>query len=201
MNRMVTAEHISSTFSRRSNGHKRRNDMSATVGKYEKDGPPLPSNPEGAYGKTARFPAKDTVVTSHSGNGLTGLMATSDEIQRIRLSIHRELELAKHIRAEADKYRQETEARARSQAQMLILQARLTIKKEIEEMKRLTTEEIQQILADMRMIRITAQEELGAQRKFTDAARIRALSMAIQEPAEETGEEEKAEEIEEEVSV
>ncbi len=37
------------------------------------------------------------------------------------------------------------------------------------------------VLADIRMIRIMAQEELAAQRKFTDAARLRTMSMAIQD--------------------
>ena len=37
------------------------------------------------------------------------------------------------------------------------------------------------MLADVRMIRITAQEELDIQRKFNAAARIRTLSFACQE--------------------
>ena len=46
--------------------------------------------------------------------------------------------------------------------------------------------EIQQVLADIRVIRITSQEELAAQRKYTDAAKLCALSMALSEETEET---------------
>jgi hypothetical protein len=97
--------------------------------------------------------------------------------------MQRELGIARQIRTEAERYQRETETKARSQAQILILQARLATKKEIAELKRNIKEEIQRALTDIRMIRITAQEELGAQRKFTDAARIRALSLAVQQEA------------------
>ena len=40
-------------------------------------------------------------------------------------------------------------------------------------------EEIQKVLADIRVIRITAQEELAAQKKFTDAARLRSFTLSL----------------------
>ncbi len=46
-------------------------------------------------------------------------------IQQIRLSAQRELELARRMRAEAQRYQMETETRARSEAQQLILRTRL----------------------------------------------------------------------------
>ena len=84
------------------------------------------------------------------------------------------------MRAEAQRYQQETETKARSQAQQLILRTRLASQKEIEELIRRSSDEIQKVLADIRVIRITAQEELATQRKFTDAARISNLSLAVQ---------------------
>ena len=123
------------------------------------------------------------------GHELAKLRAAIAEIQRIRLSAQNELELVKKIRAGAEKYRQDMETKARSQAQMVILQARLAAKKEIAGVGRATKEEIQKVLAD---ILITAQEGLEIQRRFTDAARICALSPASEEEARERSESEEA---------
>lgn len=112
---------------------------------------------------------------------LAKLRTAAVVVQQIRLSAQRELELAKKIRAEAQRYQKETETRARSEAQQLVLRARLATQKDIEELIRQASAEIQKVLADIRTIRITAQEELAAQQKFTDAARLCSLSMALQE--------------------
>jgi len=85
------------------------------------------------------------------------------------------------MRDDAHRYQQETATRARSDAQQFILRTRLATQRETEELIRQASEEIQKVLADIRMIRIMAQEELAAQRKFTDAARIRSMSMAIRD--------------------
>ena len=42
------------------------------------------------------------------------------------------------------------------------------------------------MLADIRIIRITAQEELAAQRKFTDAAKLSTMSLAIKKNLDKT---------------
>jgi hypothetical protein len=105
-------------------------------------------------------------------------------VQRIRLSIQQELEMVRKMRAEAVRYQQETATKARSEAHQLVLHARLETQREIEELIRQASEEIQKVLADMRVIRITAQEELAAQKKFTDAAKICSLSLAIKEDME-----------------
>jgi hypothetical protein len=109
----------------------------------------------------------------------------------MRLSARRELELARRIRADACHYQQESANRARSEAQALMLKARLTTRREIEALVRRATEEVQKVLADIRVIRITAQEELAAQRKFTDAARLGSLSMGIGEGEHKPGENKK----------
>jgi hypothetical protein len=110
-----------------------------------------------------------------------GLKEAVAEIQRLRLSARRELELARQIRADACRYQQETAILARSEAQQLILKARLAVRRETEDLARKAAEEVQRVLADIRVIRITAQEELAAQRRFTDAARICSMSSAIGE--------------------
>jgi hypothetical protein len=102
-------------------------------------------------------------------------------VQRIRLSAQQELELIRRTRAEALKYQQETGTKARSEAHQLILHTRLQTQREIEELIRQSSEEIQKVLADIRIIRITAQEELAAQRKFTNAARLQSMSLSIKE--------------------
>jgi len=123
------------------------------------------------------------------GHELAKLRAAISEIQRIRLSAQNELELVKRIRAEAEKYRQDIETKARSQAHLIILKARLAAMKEIAGLGRATKEEIQRILAD---VLATAQDGLELQRRFTDAARICALSPEFQEEAEERSESEEA---------
>ncbi len=69
--------------------------------------------------------------------------------------------------------------KARSEAQRLMLQTRLTIRKEVQEMIREAKEEVHKVLADIRVIRMTAQEELAAQKKFTDAARLRSFTLSL----------------------
>ena len=120
-----------------------------------------------------------SAATSKIANDYENLRAASSAVQKIRISAQRELELARKMRAEAQQYQKVTEIKARSEAQQLILRTRLTTQKEIEELIRKSGEEIQKVLADIRVIRITAQEELAAQRKFTDAAKIATLSLAL----------------------
>jgi hypothetical protein len=110
-------------------------------------------------------------------------------VQQLILLAQRELETARKMRARAERYLQETEIKARSEAQRLILQTRLTLRKDTEKMMRQANEEIQKVLADIRMIRITAQEELAAQKKFTDAARLRSFTLSLQKDDSELEEE------------
>jgi hypothetical protein len=130
-------------------------------------------------------PIKKNPVPTQFNNGLrkdelSSLKEAASAVHQIKISAQHELEQARKMRGDAYKYQQETATRARSDAQQLILRTRLATQREIEELIRQASEEIQKVLADIRMIRIMAQEELAAQRKFTDAARIRSMSMAIQ---------------------
>ena len=143
------------------------------------------------FGRAAKLPAQALVGTNYVEDELAKLRAARAEVQRIRLSAQCELELTKQMRTEAQRYRQETETKARSQAKLLIFQAHLATKKEIEELHRKISEEVQKVLADIRMIRNTAQDDLEAQRRFTDAAKIRALSFAVQEETEQKSKSEK----------
>lgn len=111
----------------------------------------------------------------------TEVLISKDAIQQIHLRAQRELELIQQIRAEAVRCRREIETKILSQAQILNIHTRLTTQKEIAELKRKANEEIQKILADIRMVLIAAQGELEAQKKFTGAARIRALSLEVEE--------------------
>ena len=129
--------------------------------------------------------------TSSMKNDYDSLKEAAQTVHRIRLSAQQELEMARKMRADAHRYQREMETKARSEAQQLILQARLASQREIEELIRKASEEIQKVLADIRVIRITAQEELAAQRKFTDAARISSMSFAIQDNDEKPTEKQK----------
>jgi hypothetical protein len=120
-----------------------------------------------------------SAATNKMANEYENLRAAASAIQQIRISAQRELELARKMRAEAQQYQKATEMKARSEAQQLILRTRLSTQKEVEELIRKAGDEIQKVLADIRVIRITAQEELAAQRKFTDAAKLATLSFAL----------------------
>jgi hypothetical protein len=108
-----------------------------------------------------------------------GLKEAAAVVQRIKATALRELEEVRKMKADARRYQQETATKARSEAQQLMLRTRLATQREVEELIRQASEEIQKVLADIRVIRITAQEELAAQRKFTDAAKLSNMSLAI----------------------
>jgi hypothetical protein len=114
-----------------------------------------------------------SVVTA----GNTDLREAAAEIRQLRLSARHELELARQAREEAVRYQQATGIRARSEAQQLILKARLATQQQIEILRQ-AGEEIQKALDDIRIIRIAAQEELAAQRRFADAAHLHSMSSA-----------------------
>ena len=133
------------------------------------------------YGKPT---ARASVNKNHLGDELTKLRVALAELQRMQTEVRRDLGIVRRIRVEAERFQQGIEAKAQSQAQMFLLQTRLTTQKEIAGLQSTYGEQMQKILADLRMIRITAQEELETQRKFTDATRIRALSFACQADTE-----------------
>jgi vacuolar-type H+-ATPase subunit H len=110
-----------------------------------------------------------------------GVVANVINSRQLILNARRELEIARRLRMQALQYLRETETRARSEAQRLILQARMTIRKEIEDLIRQANQEIQKTLVEIRVIRVTAREELAAQKKFTDAARLRSFTLSLQE--------------------
>jgi hypothetical protein len=109
--------------------------------------------------------------------------------QQLILDAQRELAIARRMRIEAQRYLRETKLKAKSEAQQLVLQARMTVHEEIEKLVDQANEEIRKALADFRVIRITAQEELAAQKKFVDAARLRYFTLSLQEDEVNTGRE------------
>ena len=112
---------------------------------------------------------------------LSRMRAAEVEIRRMRISAQRELQLMRQVRVEAERNLREIEIKARSQTQLLIIQTRLATKKEIAEFSRKVGQEMQKALADIRLIRSTAQKELETQQKFTNAARLKALSLVFPE--------------------
>ncbi len=142
-------------------------------------------------GQMGELPSPRSVATSPIQDELAKLRAAATSVQKIRLSAQHELELARQTRANAQRYRQEMETKARSQAQQLILRTRLATQKEIEELLRESSAEIQKLLADIRMLRITVQEELAAKQKLTDATELCSLALTLQEETAEPEEKRK----------
>ena len=124
----------------------------------------------------SRPPSVRPVSQSNAGAG-----EATTSLHRIRTIAQQELELIRRMKAEAIKYQREMAIKARSEAHQLVLHARVATQREIEDMIRQANEEIQKVLADIRVIRITAQEELAAQRKFTDAAKLNNMSSSMKE--------------------
>lgn len=156
----------------------------APAGNRQREKHALNHYPAKIPGNNGKPTVRASVNKNHLGDELTKLRVTLADIQRMKTEARHELEMVKRIRVEVERCQQETEAKARSQAHMLILQARLATHKEIAKFKGTYGEQIQKILTDFRMIQITAQEDLEAQRRFTDAVKIRALSLACQEDTE-----------------
>jgi hypothetical protein len=130
-------------------------------------------------GQATKVTVAGTPATTPIKNDFANLKEAAMVIQRIRLNAQKEIEEVRKMRADALKYQRETATKARSEAQQLVLRTRLATQREVEEMIRQASEEIQKVLADIRIIRITAQEELAAQRKFTDAAKLSTMSLAL----------------------
>ena len=128
-------------------------------------------------GQGRRTSAQTWPAANSIEDELARLRAASAEVHRIRLSAQRELQQVKQLRTEAERYRQQTETKARSDAQLLILQTRLAARKELEELKRRVNEEIQKVVSDIDILRnIIAQDEVEALRKLAMAAKIRDLA-------------------------
>lgn len=158
------------------------NQMSNTVtpkGNVQKVSAGASASRGGAGGQVKKALASVQPVTGGIKSEFASLKEAAQVIQRIRLSAQQELEMVRKMRADVQRYQMETATKARSEAQQLVLKTRLSTQREIEEMIRKASEEIQKVLADIRIIRITAQEELAAQRKFTDAAKLSTMSLAI----------------------
>lgn len=157
---------------------------SSSKGTLRKAGPALGTTYKGAPGQIRQKLAFDPTPPSSIKDDFASLQDAASKVQQLRQSAQHELDQARKMRAQAQRYQQEAATKARSEAQQLILRARLSTQREIEELIRKASEEIQKMLADIRVIRITAQEELAAQKKFTDAARIHSLSLSIGEEDE-----------------
>ena len=114
------------------------------------------------------------------------------EVEALKLNLKRQLEQARQLKAEADQYRLATGMKARSEAQLLLLDARLAIKREISKLELEAFEEAKKLLVDIRLIRLAAQQELEAQRQFTNAARINALSGGAARDGDDGGEKAKS---------
>jgi hypothetical protein len=137
----------------------------------------MPEKPRKSVSMSAVSPIRDDYST---------LREAALSVQRIKASAQQELEQIRRMRADAVRYQMETATKARSEANQLVLRTRLATQREVEELIRQASEEIQKMLADIRVIRITAQEELSAQRKFTDAAKLNSLSFTMKEQFEKT---------------
>lgn len=142
------------------------------------------ANPMASFTKKNPLARPQTAPVVSTQNEVNNLKEVTAAVHQIKVSAQRELEAAKKMREDAQRYQMITATRARSDAQQLILRTRLATQRKTEELLRQAGEEIQKVLADIRMIRIMAQEELAAQRKFTDAVKLRTMSFSLQNDAD-----------------
>jgi hypothetical protein len=160
---------------------------------------PVPGVNNNAKGATAlkapaavkKAPLRTPPTAGPTANNLLGYGETAVAIQRVLASAKQELDLIRRMKAETANYQQAAATKARSEAHQLVLNARLTTHREIEEVVRQASEEIQKVLADIRVIRITAQEELATQRRYTDAVKLNNISQTIKEAFKKEVEQEK----------
>jgi vacuolar-type H+-ATPase subunit H len=106
---------------------------------------------------------------------------TAATLKQILESAKEELILIRKMKEEIVRYHQQTTNKARSEAHQLILSARLKTQREMDAIIRQTNEEIQKVLADIRVLRITAQDELATQRRLTDVATLNSLTLSIKD--------------------
>lgn len=162
-----------------------------------KTGAALKANvPKSAPMKPVSPPAKKTLSSKTRAEDVLSYNDTSAALRRVLTSAQEELALIRRMKAETARYQQKTAVKARSDAHQLVLNARLTTHREIEELIRQSSEEIQKVLADIRVIRITAQEELAAQRRFTDAVKLAGLSFSLQDALHKPAEQDKENKVE-----
>ena len=135
-------------------------------------------------GRPVPLPAR----TSGAGGTGNGARAARAEVEKQLAMVHRELEQVRRLRVETEQYQKTAIVRANKEAQMLILNTRQAMRREIAALRQKFSAEVEKLVADIEALRVTAQHELTAQRKFTDAAKIRAISGSFpEEPAAETG--------------
>ncbi len=105
---------------------------------------------------------KETTTLHDIEADFGGLKEAAARVAELRRSAERELELARRLKAEARQSQPEAGYDAASEARQLALRTRLANQRDIEELIRKASDEIQKILADIRVIRISAQEKLAA---------------------------------------
>lgn len=171
---MTKAKFGSADMLKAASAPKAKTGKQAASGSGPVNTPDMPEKPR----KTVSAPA------SPIRDDYSTLREAAFSVQRIKASAQQELEQIRRMRSDAVRYQMETATKARSEANQLVLRARLATQREVEELILQASEEIQKMLADIRVIRITAQEELSAQRKFTDAAKLNSLSFSMKEQFE-----------------
>jgi hypothetical protein len=104
------------------------------------------------------------------------LQDATAELQRAQ-NLHAEADSYRfRIAAEADSYKEKILAEAHQEAQRLREEQRANTLRECDELKRHVTYEVQSILAEVDAIREAAQEELEAQKIYSEAANLKVTS-------------------------
>jgi vacuolar-type H+-ATPase subunit H len=169
----------------------------------QKTGAPKQASVNSAAAPKALNLVKKVLKPAHppaipAADGFMSYSETAVAFKQVLAKAKAELKLIQKMKEDTARYQQKVATQARSEAQQLILNARVTTHREIEAIIRQASKEIQQVLADIRITRITAQEELATQRRYIDAAKINSLSLSIKDtftkPAE-SGKEKKPETV------
>ena len=91
----------------------------------------------------------------------------------------RELERAEVARSEAGSYRERVMVDAQQQAQEILERARSEAQSECQQLKEQAWQEAQKVMARVEVMKSAAQEELEAQRIYTESARLKTESHEI----------------------
>ena len=106
--------------------------------------------------------------------------------QQMLINARRALESARKLRLQTQKFLQETEFKSRHQKQPPILRVHLPTGQEVGALIREANEEIHRTRIDIRFIRIAARDELAAQDRLADAAKLRSFTASLQRQGLET---------------
>lgn len=151
----------------------------------------IPSHKPKAINLTKTLAKTSSTKAKSAADSFLDCSETSVALKQVLAKAKTELKLIQKMKDDTLLYQQKVAAQARSEAHHLTLSARVVTRQEIEAIVRQANQEIQQVLADIRITRITAQEELATLRRYVEAAKLNGLSISFKDILTKSAEPEK----------